>query len=197
MEIGCEELQSLIAEAAKSDKVKEAVKIVVGEIVKSQMEGLGRKDSAGQQKTVRANIYANTEKLLYGFRALEQHLANEQEYMDMAFKGSSGSVVRYQKNSPGRPEDEQILDDRKKSYERSLRCYRRVKGALDAVASKKGFEIIEMKYLSGEDYSYGEIAERLAGTNGFSDRLNEKTVRVYKSRLLGEISVILSGVDAI
>ena len=68
---------------------------------------------------------------------------------------------------------------------------------MDAVASKKGVQIIEMKYLSGEDYSYGEIAERLAGTNGFSDRLNEKTVLVYKSRLLGEISVILSGVDAI
>ncbi len=197
MEMEYAELRRVITDVMRSREVMEALENTVRETVRKQMDGFGNVGYIERQRAVKKDVLAKTEKLLYEYHALEQHLASKKEYLDMAFKHSSGSVVRYQKNGSGKPNEEQILDDRKKSYEWSLHVFGEVKAALDAVSSKKGFEIIKMKYLSGKDYSFEEIAEGLAGTNGFSDRLSEKTVRVYKSKLLGEIALILFGADAI
>lgn len=197
MEMEYAELQRAITDAMKSRETMEALEKIVCKSVRKQMDEFGNVGYIERQRAVKKDVLAKTEKLLYGYRAQEQHLASKKEYLDMAFKQSSGSVVRYQKNGSGKPNEDQMLDDRKKSYEWSLHVFGEVKAALDAVSSKKGFEIIKMKYLSSKDYSFEEIAEGLAGTNGFSDRLSEKTVRVYKSKLLGEIAMILFGADAI
>ncbi len=42
-----------------------------------------------------------------------------------------------------------------------------------------------------------EIAGTLAGSDGYSENLNEKTVRAYKNKLIKEMAVYLFGSDAI
>lgn len=48
-----------------------------------------------------------------------------------------------------------------------------------------------------EIYTYEEIADILARQQGYSDNLNEKTVRNYKNTLVRDMAVFLFGSDAI
>lgn len=190
-------LNEIMANAINSKDVKSALKDIFSDIIKSQMDEFSKVSFVERQKFVQKSIFIKTEKLLYNFHALEQHLANEQEYLSMAFKQSSGSIIRYSKNKVEKPEDDQLLADRKSSYERSVHDFKRVKQALDAIADEKGFKIIELAYLSGGHYTNKEIAEKLAGTNGFNEKLSEKTVRAHRNKLVNEIAFLLFGTDAI
>lgn len=48
-----------------------------------------------------------------------------------------------------------------------------------------------------EVYTYEEIADILAGRQGYNENLNEKTVRNYKNTLVRDMAVFLFGSDAI
>ena len=48
-----------------------------------------------------------------------------------------------------------------------------------------------------EVYTFEDLADILSGQQGYSDSLNEKTVRNYKNALVYEMSVLLFGSDAI
>lgn len=65
----------------------------------------------------------------------------------------------------------------------------------------KGYEVIEARYFNrkpgGDNYTWEEIAGTLAGSDGYSENLNEKTVRAYKNKLIKEMAVYLFGSDAI
>lgn len=152
-----------------------------------------------RQKAVQSNAFRNTEKLLYNLDALEKHLESEKEYVGMAFRERSGSIVKYSKNKTEKPTDDQLLLDRLRSYERSKNDYQKIKAALNAVSDHKGFSIIQLKYLTPghSQITHEELAEALAGRDGFSEKLNEKTVRRYKNLLINEIATILFGSDAI
>ena len=100
------------------------------------------------------------------------------------------------------------MRDRKASYERSLNDVERIEKALKKIKDRKGYEVIELRYLSRKQrkeggkliedtYTYEEITEMLAGENGYNDNLNEKTVRNYKNALIKEMAVLLFGSDAI
>ena len=191
------DLKSFITDIIKSKEVHTTLKSSVSEAMKESMDNFNRVSFIERQKAMQRNAFASTERLLYGFRALEEHLASEGEYLGMAFKESSGSVVRYSKNKVPKPESDQLVEDRKRSYERSFHDYERIKKALEAVSGEKGFSIIELKYLSGNDLTYADIAEKLAGTDGFSVNLSEKTVRKYKNAIVNKIALLLFGTDAI
>lgn len=154
-----------------------------------------------RQKALKEEAFKNTEKLLYSYEALKEHLANEDEYIDMAFHGKSKSITSYTKNSFTTQTDDEIMAARLDSYYRSKSDVEKIENALEAVRNKKGFPIIEMRYFTTTEdditYTWAEIAEKLAGTNGFSDRLDERTVRNYKNKLVREISVLIFGSDAI
>ena len=49
----------------------------------------------------------------------------------------------------------------------------------------------------GETYTWEEIAEWCAGKYGFSENLNEKTVRNIKNKLIKQMSIIIFGSDAL
>lgn len=183
----------------KSPEVADCIKNTVKEAVDEGMDKFLKESRQQQQNTVFNTRFQNTESLLYGFNALKTHLENEEEYMVIAFKNTSRSVVRFQKTSSGGRSDAEILDSRHKSYLRSKNEFERVKRALEAVSEKKGFKIIELRYLSKTEVkpTWKEIADMLRGTDGFSPKLSEKTVRTYKNNLIREISIILFGTDAI
>lgn len=193
-----DEIKQATVDAVRGREVTEHLKQTVEEAVKHSADDFSRVSFIERQRTVRDAMFHNTENLLYGLHALQAHLASEEEYIGMAFKEHSGSVVHYQKNSPGRLDDDQLLEDRRKSYERSKNDYERVMNALKKVQGEKGYQILELRYLSEDAKpTWEQIAEQLAGTEGFSERLTEKTVRRYKNRLINKISVLLFGTDAL
>ena len=83
----------------------------------------------------------------------------------------------------------------------SLNDVERVEAALEHIRGMKGYEVIEARYFNrksgGDNYTWEEIAGTLAGSDGYSENLNEKTVRAYKNKLIKEMAVYLFGSDAI
>ena len=156
-----------------------------------------------RQRALRDEAFKNTEKLLYCYNALKDHIADEEEYIEMAFKGKSTSFVSYSKNKAAAPDESEKVRSRVESYERSKADKERIEKALDRVKDRRGYEVIVLRYLQRKDYAadepytFEEIAEMLAGTKDYSVNLNEKTVRRYKNSIISEMSVLLFGSDAI
>lgn len=161
-----------------------------------------------RQKAMEQESFKNTEKILYCYQILKEHVEDEKEYLAMASHKKSASLITYAKNKAEPTDEEIILRDRKASYERSLNDVKRIEKALDKIKDRKGYEVIELRYLSRkrqlvegkateEVYTYEEITELLAGKKGYNSNLNEKTVRGYKNTLIKEIAVLLFGSDAI
>nr|DAU79341.1 MAG TPA: hypothetical protein [Bacteriophage sp.] len=194
-----ENIKSEIVAAVSSRDFKQVLTKSVVDILNEQNEQLSKVSFIERQKLVQSNTYKSTERLLYNFNALKEHLENETEYLDMAYHKTAGSIVKFQKNKVDKPTDDQLLQDRIDSYRRSLHDFERIKKSIDAVSDQKGFEIIRLKYLTpgNETVTYEGIAEQLAGTHGFSDKLNEKTVRRYKNLLINKIATLIFGSDAI
>jgi len=140
---------------------------------------------------------------LYCFNILKEHVADEKEYIAMMQKQTSGSVVKYSKNKVEKPDEDQLLEDRIASYNRSKSDVDRIEKALKKIKGRKGYEVIEYRYLKrkgekqDEIYTYEEIADILAGQQGYNENLNEKTVRNYKNTLVRDMAVFLFGSDAI
>lgn len=187
-------------------EVKETIKATAEETAAKTTEEIFRKMNRiswiDRQKAMTTAAFQNTERLLYCFCALEEHIQDEEAYIEMAFKGRAGSVVKYSKNKVVANED-QILQDRLDSYHRSKSDFERVQKALDKIKKRKTFEIIKLRYLDRKDwgenktYTYEEIADKLRGKQGFSQDLSDRTVRRQKDKLIKELAVLIFGSDAI
>lgn len=182
---------------AVTKEIKDAIAVTIDEVF-NKMNSISWLE---RQKAMKDEAFKNTEKILYCFNILREHVADEREYLDMAHKAKSCSVVRYTKNKAAAPEEDQITLDRIASYNRSKSDVERIDKALKKIEGKKGFEVIKYRYLMRKDnediYTYEEVAEKLAGHQGYSENLNEKTVRNYKNTLVREMSVFLFGSDAL
>ena len=132
---------------------------------------------------------------------LREHVADENEYLERAFKTKSGSVIKYSRNKAAVPEEDQILMDRKASFIRSKSDVERIEKALRKIEGNGGYEVVKYRYLlrkdNDETYTYEEIADILAGQQNYSENLNEKTVRNHKNTLVREMAIYLFGSDAI
>ena len=182
---------------AVSKAVKETIAVTIEEV----FEKMNRISWLERQKAMKDEAFKNTEKILYCFNILKEHVASEEEYIGMVYKEKSASIVRYSKNKIEKPDDDQLLKDRIASYNRSKSDVDRIEKALEKIKTRKGYKVIEYRYLKRKDndavYTYEEIAEILAGTNGYNEKLNEKTVRNYKNTLVRDMAVFLFGSDAI
>lgn len=180
-----------------SKETKETILATIDEVFKK----MNSKSWLDRQKAMSKAAFKNTETILYCFKTLKEHVSDEQEYLEIALHKKSKSITSYTKNGCGPVDDDTKLRDRMDSYRRSLNDVKRVEAALEHIRNRKGYEIVEMRYFDskagGEKYTWEEIASMLAGSNGYSDNLNEKTVRVYKDRLIKEMAVYLFGSDAI
>ena len=65
----------------------------------------------------------------------------------MIQRGRSKSVLKYSANRKEAPSREQLLEDRIASYTRSKTDVDRIEKALKKIKGKKGYEVIEMRYL--------------------------------------------------
>lgn len=189
---------------AVSKEVKETIAITIDEVFK-KMNSISWLE---RQKAMKDEAFKNTEKILYCFSILKEHVADEEEYLGMIGKRKSGSVVRYTKNRAEKPDEDQLLKDRIDSYRRSKNDVERIEKALKKIEGKKGYEVIKMRYLQRkkitengkqieEVFTFEEIAETLSGQQGYNENLNEKTVRNYKNTLVRETAIFLFGSDAV
>lgn len=184
---------------AISKEIKDTIVVTIDEVFK-KMNSISWLE---RQKAMKDEAFKNTEKILYCYNILKEHVADEKEYLEMMSKHTSGSVVRYSKNKVDKPEEDQLLEDRIASYNRSKSDVERIEKALQKIQGRKGYEVIEYRYLKrkgdkqDEIYTYEEIADVLAGQQGYNENLNEKTVRNYKNTLIRDMAVFLFGSDAI
>lgn len=187
-----------------SKETKETILVTIDEVFK-KMNSISWLD---RQKQMKDEAFKNTEKILYCYNVLKEHVADEGEYLAIAFHGKSKSITSYSKNRSAPKDEDIILADRQASYERSKSDIERIEKALAKIEGRKGYEVIQIRYLDRkrikegnrtveEVYTYEEITEMLAGENGYSENLNEKTVRNYKNTLIKEMAVLLFGSDAI
>ena len=126
-----------------SKETKETIITTIDEVFK-KMNSISWVD---RQKAMKDDAFKNTEKILYCYKTLKEHVASEDEVIQ----------IRY----------------------------------LSRKRKREGKRILE------ELYTYEEIAENLAGQQGYNDNLNERTVRNYKNTLIKEMAVFLFGSDAI
>lgn len=188
-----------------SKEVKETIAITIDEVFK-KMNSISWLE---RQKAMKDEAFKNTEKILYCFSILKEHVADEEAYLGMIGKKKSGSVVRCSKNKVEKPDEDQLLEDRFASYRRSKNDVERIEKALKKIEGKKGYEVIQMRYLQRKKimengkqteevvYTFEEIADILSGQQGYNDNLNEKTVRNYKNALVHDMAIFLFGSDAI
>ncbi len=145
-----------------------------------------------RMKVLKDETFKNTEKLLYNFNTLREHVYNEDSYFEMMNKRSSGSIVRYSKTKAV-PNDDEMMKFRRESLERSRSDLERVEKALKEVRGWKEYEVLQLRYFQkkpeGDTYTFGEIAELL--------EKDEKTIRIWKNKIVNEIAIYLFGSDAI
>ena len=104
---------------AVSKEVKETIVTTIDEVFR-KMNSISWLE---RQKAMKDEAFKNTEKILYCFSILKEHVADEEAYLGMIGKKKSGSVVRYSKNKVEKPDEDQLLEDRIASYRRSKkRC---------------------------------------------------------------------------
>ena len=176
---------------AVAKEIKETIAVTIDEVFK-KMNSISWLE---RQKAMKDEAFKNTEKILYCFNILKEHVADEEGYLAMIQKSTSGSIVRYQKNKVDKPD-------------RSKNDVERIEKALKKIEGKKGYEVIEMRYLQRkktvengkqveEVYTFEEIADILGGQQGYNENLNEKTVRNYKNALVRDMAIFLFGSDAV
>lgn len=189
---------------AVTKEIKETIAVTIDEVFK-KMNSISWLD---RQKAMKDEAFKNTEKILYCFNILKEHIADEEAYLAMIHKNTSGSIVKYSKNKVEKPDEDQLLEDRMASYNRSKNDVERIEKALKKIKGKKGYEVIEMRYLQRkkkmengkqieEVYTFEEIADMLGGQQGYNENLNEKTVRNYKNSLVRDMAIYLFGSDAV
>ena len=156
---------------AVSKEIKEAIITTIDEVFR-KMNSISWLE---RQKAMKDETFKNTEKILYCFNILKEHVADEAAYLGMINKRKSGSVVRYSKNKVEKPDEDQLLEDRIASYQRSKNDVERIEKALKKIKDRKGYEVIQMRYLqrkkitengkeTEEVYTYEEIADALSGS---------------------------------
>jgi hypothetical protein len=151
-------------------------------------------------KALKDETFKNTEKLLYNYKPLKEHVADEEGYFGMLGKRTSGSIVRYSKSKASFNDDEMIRL-RAESLQRSKNDLDRLEKALRKINKRKEYRVIELRYFTkrdnGDTYTFEEIAEQLSQSGNYNETLSEKTVRRWRSSMVNEIAVFIFGSDAI
>lgn len=93
---------------AVAKEIKETIAVTIDEVFK-KMNSISWLE---RQKAMKDEAFKNTEKILYCFNILKEHVADEEGYLAMIQKSTSGSIVRYQKNKVDKPDEDQLLEDR-------------------------------------------------------------------------------------
>ena len=88
-----------------SKETKETILATIDEVFQ-KMNSISWID---RQKAMSKEAFKNTEKILYCFNVLKEHVSNEQEYLEIALHRKSKSITSYIKNGGGQVDDDTKL----------------------------------------------------------------------------------------
>jgi RNA polymerase sigma factor (sigma-70 family) len=137
------------------------------------------------------DYFKETERLLYSLPALRLKVAQDEEDLKNGLlvpKRKSKDIVVY--SSAGKSHydfDDEYIERRIASMERTKREIQRIERALETIQDDEYYNIIPLKYW--DNLSPGDIAERL--------KCDERTYRRHKNRLINKLKVVLFGADAL
>ena len=75
---------------AVAKEIKETIAVTIDEVFK-KMNSISWLE---RQKAMKDEAFKNTEKILYCFNILKEHVADEEGYLAMIQKSTSGSIVK-------------------------------------------------------------------------------------------------------
>ncbi len=176
----------------KTLTAEQQTKILIESTVSATIEKISKLSSIDRMKEIKDETFKNTEKLLYRYKTLKEHVTDEKEYFDMLYKRSSGSIVRYSKTKATQNTDE-MLRLREESLDRSKNDIDRLEKAIEKIKSKKEFQVIQLRYFETNENDETRTFEEIASILG----IDEKTARTWKNKMINEIAVRLFGSDAI
>lgn len=181
-------LPSGITAEALLKAISQTVDNTLDKNVKKAVEKiLGAKESTINGR----DYFKDTERLLYSYPDLKLKLAMDEEELNnnqMVQKRKSADIVRFG-GSGKRPDDpdEEYLNSRMVSINRTKKEVERIDKALDTISDEPKYTIIPMKYFKNKTME--EISEALA--------CDERTVRRNKNRLINRLKIIFFGAEAL
>ncbi len=143
-------------------------------------------------KRKKESVYQKTEKLLRAYLALKDHVSDENEYMEMIFKGKSKSITSWSK-TPGEFHEDEALHARFDSLQRSRADLRRIEKAISKPDVVPYMPVVEAAYFyipdDGHRPTNEDVAQRL--------HMDPRTVSRHRRSAVERISVHLFGSDAL
>ena len=137
-------------------------------------------------------VYQKTEKLLRAYPALKDHVSDEDEYMNMIFRGKSKSITSWSK-TPSEFHEDQALHARFDSLQRSKADIQRIENAISKPDVVPYMPVVEASYFlikdDGNRPTNEDVAQRL--------HMDPRTVSRHRKSAVERISVHLFGSDAI
>lgn len=190
------------SKSAGQAQVMEIDKIIDRAVQKS-ISAIEKKDDEKDARIF--DYYKATEMILYNYPKLIDIVENEQDYMESVFKKRSKSITHYSPNASYVDSLEEKEMERHKSYDRTKSQLEGLERVLKPFTTDTRFRIIEMYYFNynekglrrggdSKKFTFEQIAELLKKEDGTHP--DEKTVRRWRSQIVGEISVALFGKSA-
>ncbi|ODM27620.1 hypothetical protein A7W90_16150 [Clostridium sp. Bc-iso-3] len=169
-------------------EVKKIINETIDKAVKKATQAIMEANEQAEEH--QRNYFKDTEKLLYSLPALKLKVEQDEEDMQNGHviqKRKSADVVRFGGGSKYDNSEDEYLESRRGSMERTKREIQRIEKALDVVKEDAYYDIIELKYFDNHTIEY--IAEHF-------DK-DETTIRRNKNRLINKLKLILFGADAL
>jgi len=176
---------------------------IIERAVQKSIVAIEKKDDEKDARTF--DYYKATEKILYNYPKLIDIVADEYAYMEGIFKQRSKSITRFSPNAGYTDPSEEKGKERQKSYNRTKAQLESIDRILNQFRTDSRFKIIEMYYFNrdangerrnddSKQLSFEQIAEQIIKEDGNHPEV--KTVRRWRSQIVGDISVALFGISA-
>ncbi len=183
-----------------TDDLRELINTVASETAK---ETANRMIPAQQ-----VSYYKVTERLLYNYKPIKRMMEDEQAYIENADKAErSQDIVLHSIKMTSGPRvdaEDAMLQQRRRSYERTLAQFEYIDRVIRQFADKPEFVVIRMYYFNEtvdgqerpaylERYTWDEIADILDEHDILS---TDKTARRWRSSIVSDMAVCFFGADA-
>lgn len=169
-------------------EVKKIINETIDKAVKKATQAIMEANEQAEEH--QRNYFKDTEKLLYSLPALKLKAQQDEEDLQNGHviqKRKSADVVKFGGGSKYDNSEDDYLESRRWSMERTKREIQRIERAVKTIENDEYYGIIPLKYW----YSLppADIAERLC--------CDERTFYRHKNRLINKLKVVLFGADAL
>lgn len=176
---------------------------IIERAVQKSVEAVIKKDD--EKDALTFDYYKATETILYNYPKLVDIVADECDYMEEIYKQRSKSITHFSPTASYTDPTEEKEKERQKSYNKTKAQLESIDRILNQFRHDSRFRIIEIYYFNWDTngqrrsndskrLSFEQIAEQIIKEDGSHPEV--KTVRRWRSQMVGDISVALFGIPA-